>query len=162
MVKNSLTIKVLVILAITLTCTLTSMGIVTMWLQYKSTMNLQIKNAGNLTSVMIKDIQEYMLRGDSKEVMTYIDDAKKRGFVRDLKIFNDKGSEAGSATGAAVNPHISEALKSGAEVRFTSVENGIHTLTIAECQYILAGYYFHLFLVGQVLRFNDRQYLYSF
>ncbi len=132
MLKNTLTVKVLAILGITLTCTLVSLGIVTMWLQHNSTMNLQIHNASNLTSLIIKDIQEYMLRGDAKDAMRYIDEAKKKHFVRDLKIFNEQGKEAMAADGtSAPNSHIKEALQSGKEVRFTTVENGIHTLTIA-------------------------------
>ena len=132
MPKNTLTVKVLAILGITLTCTLVSLGIVTMWLQYNSTMNLQKKNADNITSIIIKDIQEYMLRGDAKEVFRYIDEAKKNNFVRDLKIFNDAGKEAGAGGGgSAPNALIMQALQSGKEVRFTSVENGVHTLTTA-------------------------------
>ena len=130
MLNNSLTTKVLSILGVILTVTLVSMGAVTMWLQYHATMELQTKNAGNLTAIIIKDIQEYMLRGDAKEVVRYIDETKKRAFVRDLKIYNDQGKEAGAAGGGS-DPHISQALQSGKEVRFASLENGIHQMTIA-------------------------------
>lgn len=132
MLKNSLTLKVLAILGITLTCTLVSLGIITMWLQYNSTMKLATNSAEDITTLVIKDIQEYMLRGDSKEVVRYIGDTKKNKFIIDLKIFDSKGNEKGTTvSGAAPDSHINEAFRSGKEVRFTSVEKGIHTLTIA-------------------------------
>jgi methyl-accepting chemotaxis protein len=131
MFKNTLTSKVLAILGITLTCALVSMGMVTMWLQYKSTMNLQVKNASNVTSIIIKDIQEYMLRGDAKEVARYIQDAKRNRFVRDLKIFNAEGKEPGATTGSpTANSHMLQALQSGKDIQFTAIDNGIHTLNI--------------------------------
>lgn len=61
--KNTLTFKVLGVLGIFLSCALVTMGVVTMWLQYRSTMDLQTKNASNVTAIIIKDIQDYMMKG---------------------------------------------------------------------------------------------------
>ncbi len=131
MFRLKLTFKVLAILGITLTLGLASMGIIAMWLQYNSTMDLQVKNVLNVTSIIIKDIQDEMMRGEAKEVATYIREAKKNQFVRDLKVFSIDGKEYGTAVAAAPNAHIMQALQNGKSIQFNTIEQGIHTLSIA-------------------------------
>jgi len=130
MEKNTLTFKVLAILGISLSGAFLCMGLVTIWLQYDSSLALQRKNAHTIAGIVVKDIQEYMLRGDAKEVGRYVSEAKSNNFVRDLKIFSADGKQYGAAA-STPDPHILEALRKGQEVRYTTVEGGVHTLNIA-------------------------------
>lgn len=131
MLKNKLTVKVLAILGTTLTIGLVTLGSIAIWLQFKSTMDLQVKNARNVGAIIIRDIDEYMMKGDSKEVRNYIEEAKKKRFLMDLKIFNTEGKEPDSADSAAVNERILQALKSGSSIEFEESDNDIHTLNVA-------------------------------
>ncbi|BCS55870.1 methyl-accepting chemotaxis protein [Geobacter sp. SVR] len=129
--KNTLTFKVLGVLGIFLSCALVTMGVVTMWLQYRSTMDLQTKNASNVTAIIIKDIQDYMMKGDAREIGRYAAEAKKNRFVRDLRIYNTEGKETGATGSSASDPHVMQALQSGKNVSYTAVDGGMHTLSIA-------------------------------
>jgi methyl-accepting chemotaxis protein len=131
MFRKKLAFKVLAILGITLTLGLASMGTIAIWLQYRSTMDLQVKNVTNVTSIIIKDVKDYMMRGEPKEVARYIDEARKNQFVQDLKIFNTDGKESGAVTVVASNAHVMQALQSGKNIRYNSIEHGLHTLSIA-------------------------------
>ena len=131
MLKKKLTVKVLAILAITLTIGFSTLGAVAIWLQFKSTMDLQLKNTRNVGSIIIRDIDEYMMKGDSKEVQSYIKEAKQKQFLMDLKIFDTEGKEPDVTGPVTANAKILEALKSGSTIEFEGRENGIHTMNVA-------------------------------
>lgn len=71
------------------------------------------------------------MKGDSKEVRRYIEEAKQRRFLFDLKIFNAEGKEPDAADSAAANESIVTALKSGRSIESEESDNGIHTLNVA-------------------------------
>lgn len=131
MLKKRLALKILAILGCTLTIGLLTLGSIAIWLQFKSTMDLQLKNTRNVGSIIIRDIDEYMMKGDSKEVRNYIKEAKQKKFLMDVKIFNTEGKEPDVIGQAPANTNILHALNTGTSVESKGVENGIHTLTVA-------------------------------
>ncbi len=131
MFTNKLTGKVLVILAVTLTCGFASLGVIAIWLQSDSTMKLELKNARDIASLIIGDIDEYMMKGDNKEVTRYINKVRENPFIVNLKVFDAKGNESGVGTDATANADILEALRIGGNVETKSLENGKHLLSIA-------------------------------
>ncbi|MSM41389.1 MAG: HAMP domain-containing protein [Geobacter sp.] len=131
MFRKSLALKVLGILGISLSLGFIALGAVSLWLQAKSTTTLQLKNARNVSAIIANDIDEYMMKGDSKLVTKYIDDAKKKKFVLDLKIYNPEGKESEAAKEAQPNKEVVKAIETGKEVETTAVEEGIHVLNLA-------------------------------
>ena len=130
MFSKKLSLKVLAILGISLAVGFTLMGIIATKVQIDSLMAMQEKNSRNTAAIVIKGIQEYMLRGDAKEVARYVSEAKNNRFVHDLKIFNNSGIESGSTTNT-VNPRAMQAIQAGKDLSFSEMENGIHTLALA-------------------------------
>ncbi len=131
MFRKKLTVKVLAILGITLATGFATLGAIAIWLQFNSTLDLQLKNARNVGAIIIRDIDEYMMKGDSKEVRKYIDEAKQKKFLMDLKIFNKEGIEPEVTESGTANKIILSALKSGRSIEFKGSENGIHTMNVA-------------------------------
>ncbi|GFE60465.1 methyl-accepting chemotaxis protein [Geobacter sp. AOG2] len=130
MLRKKLAFKVLVILGISLGCGLAAMMVISIWQQTNSTMKLQLKNTRNLAAIFIRDIDDYMMKGDSKEVNKYIREAKERKLFLDLKIYDEHGKETESKDGAA-QPAIVKALEAGKTIEFKSEENGIKALNLA-------------------------------
>ena len=131
MFRKSITFKVLGILGITLAIGFFSMGLVAIWLQSESTMDLELKNVRYAASAIIADIDEIMMKGDSKETDKYIDKARKSPFLKGLKIYNAEGKEPGSGTSDVANTQVLEALKNGTNTEIKSTVNGMHAVTIA-------------------------------
>jgi methyl-accepting chemotaxis protein len=131
MFTRKLTGKVLIILAITLTCGFASLGVIAIWLQSDSTMKLELKNARDISSLIIGNIDEYMMKGDNKEVDKFINQVRRNPFILNLQVFNADGKESGAGTGAAANSDILAALHEGRNVEARRIENGKHILSIA-------------------------------
>ena len=127
--KTRLAFKVLAILGICLSVGFLTLGGIAGWLQFDSSVDLQLKNTRNMAALLIRDIDEYMMKGDSKEVNQFIAEAKSKKFVLDLKIFDGEGKEADAA--GAVNPAIKEALAAGKSLETRGKANGINTLSLA-------------------------------
>ena len=130
MVKNRLIHKILGIIGITLCVGFAAMGSLALWLEYRATMNLQLKNSRNIAAIIGNEIAEYMMKGDSKEIEKFIGDAKEKRFAIDLKIFDAEGKEPASANGA-VNPDVLKAINSGKPLEVKSKQNGLHILNSA-------------------------------
>ncbi|NVN90869.1 MAG: methyl-accepting chemotaxis protein [Desulfuromonadales bacterium] len=130
MQSKKLVFKVLAILGLTLGCGLATMVVISIVLQSRSTMNLQLKNTHNLAAIFIKGIDEYMMKGDSSQVNSYAEELKKNKFIMDLKIYDEQGKQSESKD-TTVNSSIVTALKTGRSVEFTSEENGVRALNIA-------------------------------
>jgi len=129
--KKSITMKVLGILGITLTVGFLSLGLISIWLQSDATMNLEMKSARSAASVIIGDIDEIMMKGDSNETKKYFERIGKNPFLKGLKIYNAEGKESESKSNPPANPQVIEALKSGRIAELTSTVNGEHLLSIA-------------------------------
>jgi methyl-accepting chemotaxis protein len=127
--KKKLTLKVLVILGATLTFGFVSLGAIAIWLQFTATMDLQMKQARTVAAIIMKDIDEYMMKGDSNEVNRYIREAKEKKFLLNLNIYTAEGKEAES-TNTVVEPLILQALEKGKTLEFEKERNGLHTLNV--------------------------------
>ncbi|SNB44654.1 methyl-accepting chemotaxis protein [Geobacter sp. DSM 9736] len=130
MLKKKLTFKVLAILGATLTIGFVSLGAISIWLQWNATMKLERNQTRNVAAIILKDIDEYMMKGDSKEVSRYIREAKERKFLLDLKITDADGKETEKEAGAPI-PSVKQAFEKGQPVEFETVANGVHTLNMA-------------------------------
>ena len=96
-----------------------------------SAINLALKNSRNLASLIIEDIDVYMMKGDTAEVDKYISQLRKNPFVLDLKVFNEAGKDSKSGDKAASNSQVLKALQDGKNIEERSVVNGMHTMITA-------------------------------
>ncbi|MBI2355303.1 MAG: methyl-accepting chemotaxis protein, partial [Deltaproteobacteria bacterium] len=91
MFKSKLIRKVLAIIGLTLCIGFAGMGLLTIYLQYSSTIELQKKVARQLTDTIAHDILTLMTKGDLKEYEAFVRDIKKRGVVLDIRLYNAEG-----------------------------------------------------------------------
>ncbi|AJE04917.1 chemotaxis protein [Geobacter pickeringii] len=129
--RTKLAFKVLSILGLSLSVGLLTLGGIAGWLQFDSSVALQVKNTHSTAALLSHDIDEYMMKGDSKEVNRFIAEAKGKKFVLDLKIFDAEGKESDAPQGTAANPRIKQALAAGKAVETRGNINGVHTLSLA-------------------------------
>ncbi len=125
--KRKLIYKVLGIISLTLFAGFSAMGIIALWMEYRSIMNLQTANSRNLAAIITKDFTDTMMRGDAREVETYIKDIKEKQFVRDLKIFDIEGKEANTVAKVS-NPDVVKAISAGKLQEQFQKRDGVHTL----------------------------------
>jgi methyl-accepting chemotaxis protein len=125
--KNKLMSKILAIIGGTLFIGINVVGLLAIWLQYQASMELQAKNSRTMSSVIMNEIGEFMMKDDSKAVVNLSKVAKEQKFGFDLKVFNPEGKES-SSSGSPANPEVLKALSTGKVQETRLVENGIHTL----------------------------------
>jgi methyl-accepting chemotaxis protein len=128
---QKLTGKVLLILALTLTCGLVSLGGIAICLQADSSMKLALKNSRNFASLIIDDIDAYMMKGDTNEVDKYINQLRRNPLVLDLKVYNQSGKDSKSVDDSETNAQILKALQEGKNIEVKNVVNGMHVLNTA-------------------------------
>jgi len=127
MLKKKLMYKILAIIGVTLFIGINVVGLLAIWLQYQASMELQAKNSRTMSSVIINEIGEFMMKDDSKGVLNLAKVAKEQKFGFDLKVFNPEGKESASS-GSVADPEVLKALSAGKPLETRQVENGIHTL----------------------------------
>jgi methyl-accepting chemotaxis protein len=127
MFKKKLMHKILAIIGATLFIGINIVGLLALWLQYQSSMNLQEKNSRTMSAVIINEISEFMVKDDSKGVLNLAKSAKEQKFGFDLKVFNNEGKSA-SAPDSPANPEVLKAFAAGKRLETRQVEDGLHTL----------------------------------
>ena len=127
MFKKKLLHKILAIIAITLFIGINIVGLLAIWLQYQASMNLQVKNSRTMSRVIVNEISSFMMKDDSKSVLSLAQVSKEQKFGFDLKVYNGEGKES-SSSGDAPNQEVLKALATGQRIETRQVENGIHTL----------------------------------
>jgi len=125
--KSRLMNKILAIIAISLCIGFAALGSLALWLEYRYSMDLQLKNSRNLTAVFMHNIAEYMMQGDNKLVEKLAAEAKAKGFVLDLKIFDSQGKMAADRTLPA-DARVTSALAAGTPQEIQETIQGTHVL----------------------------------
>ncbi|HTP64051.1 MAG TPA: methyl-accepting chemotaxis protein [Geobacteraceae bacterium] len=125
--KIKLIYKVLGIISVTMFAGFAAMGLLALWIEYRSTMDLQVNNSHNLAAVITRSFTDAMMRGEAREVDTYIREIKEKRFVHDLKVFDVEGKEANSAA-PEINADIVRAISAGKPLERVQNRDGLHTL----------------------------------
>ena len=121
MFRNRLAFKILGIIGITLSIGFAALGATAIWLEYRALTGLEASSARDLSAIIRRDIEEYMMKGDMGVVTRYIDDVRGKGGILDLKIFNATGKPSGSMTADA---EVLAALRSGTRIEKQHLFNG--------------------------------------
>lgn len=127
--KRKLIYKMLGIIGITLCIGFAVMGLSALWLQFHSTMELQVENSRTVAGVIIRDIDEYLMKGETKEVDRYVTEIIDKKFAVDLLLYNKEGKAKGAA--ASKYQKAAEAvLKSGEKGELHESIEGRRILTL--------------------------------
>ena len=128
MFKSSLTRKIVLIIAATLFIGFAGLGILSIYLGYTSTIDLQKKNARQLASTVTHDILNQMTKGDMKVFGSYVAEIKAKGGVAGIRLFNADGKEWGSG---AVSEEMRTAIVAGSPKELSASKEGKRFLDIA-------------------------------
>lgn len=121
MLKSSLSRKIVFIIAATLFIGFAGLGILSIYLGYTATIDLQKKNARQLASTVTHDILNQMTKGDMKDFGGYVAEIKAKGGVAGIQLFNAEGKEWGSG---AVSEEIRAAIASGSPKELAASKQG--------------------------------------
>lgn len=128
MFKSKLARKIIFIIAVTLFVGFAGMGVLSLYLEYTATIDLQKQNARQLVSTVTHDIINQMMKGDMKEFGAYVEDIKRKGGIAGIRIFNAEGKERGSGT---VSDDMRSALTSGVRQEVSAISDGKRVLHLA-------------------------------
>lgn len=128
MPKTSLSRKIVFIIAATLFIGFAGLGILTIYLEYTSTIDLQRKNARLLASTVIHDILNQMTKGDMKDFGGYVAEIKAKGGSTGIRLFNAEGKEWGNGT---VSEEMRAAIASGSTKELSASKEGKRFLDLA-------------------------------
>ncbi|MDD2273622.1 MAG: methyl-accepting chemotaxis protein [Desulfuromonadaceae bacterium] len=128
MFKSSLNRKILLIIAATLCIGFTGLGIISIYLEYTATIDLQRKNARQLASTVTHDLLNQMTKGDMKDFGAYVADIKTKGGVKGIRLFNVDGKEWG---GDSVSEEVRSAIASGSPKELSGNKDGKRFLDLA-------------------------------
>jgi methyl-accepting chemotaxis protein len=129
MIKSSLTRKIIFIIAATLFVGFTCLGVLSIYLEYTATIDLQRKNAHQLTASVTHDLLNQMVKGDMKDFGAYIADIKGKGGIAGIRLFNADGKEWGSAAGTS--EEMRAAIASGSPKELSASKEGKRFLDLA-------------------------------
>jgi len=106
--------KVLGIIAITLCIGFAALGALSIMLEFRATVALQEKNNRTLSAMVLREIDQYLMKGNAKELSSYISQMKAKGFLLDMRIFNAEGKEP-AQMGAPPHAEVLKAFADGKE-----------------------------------------------
>lgn len=128
MFKSSLTRKIVLIIAATLFVGFAGLGVLSIYLEYTATIDLQRKNARLLASTVTHDILNQMTKGDMKQFGGYVAEIKGKGGVAGIRLYNVDGREWGGGEGSA---EMRSAIASGSPRELSASREGKRFLDLA-------------------------------
>jgi len=128
MFQSSLNRKIFLIIAATLFIGFAGLGILSIYLEYTATIDLQKKNARQLASTVIHDILNQKTKGDMKDFEVYVAEIKAKGGVAGIRLFNSDGKQW---VGGAVSEEMRTAIASGSPRELSSSKDGKRFLDLA-------------------------------
>ncbi len=128
--KKKLIYKVLAIIGIILCICFAGMGVTALWLQFRSTIDLQVNNSRTLSGIIIRDLDEYLMRGETKEAAHYLKQIQEQRFAVDVRLFDRKGVDRSGAA-PKYRKEAETALRTGQASELQATEDGRHLLTRA-------------------------------
>lgn len=128
MFKNKLMHKILSIVGINLFIGITIVGCLAIWLQYRSSMDLQAKNSRTMEAVITEEVAAFMMKEDLQSVANLAKVAKEKKFGFDVQVFNKEGKDTASEK---LDRQVADSLASGKRIEVRQVVDGVHVLRSA-------------------------------
>ncbi|MDD2899600.1 MAG: methyl-accepting chemotaxis protein [Desulfuromonadaceae bacterium] len=127
MFKSRLARKIILIIGATLFTGFAGLGILSIYLEYTATINLQKNNARQLASTVTHDILNQMTKGDMKGFGAYVAEIKAKGGIAGIRLFNAEGKEWESGV---VSEDVRAAITAGAPKELSSNSEGKRFLNL--------------------------------
>jgi methyl-accepting chemotaxis protein len=127
-IKSSLARKIIFIIAATLFVGFAGLGMLSIYLEYTSTIDLQKKNARQLASTVTHDILNQMTKGDMKDFGVYVNEIKAKGGVAGIKLYNTDGKEW---SGGETSEEMCAAISAGVPRELSASREGKRFLDLA-------------------------------
>jgi len=128
MIRTSLTAKVLIAIAVTLTVCFACLGILSLYLSYNSMLDLQRTSARQSAASVIQELTELKMRGDFDVFNKYVEDVIKRGGALKIQLFKSDGKEYGGQDSSEL---IRKAVATGAQQEENVTIDGKSALRLA-------------------------------
>jgi len=128
MIRTSLTAKVLIAIAVTLTVCFACLGILSLYLSYNSMLDLQRTSARQSAASVIQELTELKMRGDFDVFNKYVEDVIKRGGALKIQLFKYDGKEYGGQDSSEL---IRKAVATGAQQEENVTIDGKSALRLA-------------------------------
>ena len=129
MFKSKLTRKILTIIGGILCIGFAGLGVLSIYLEWSATMDLEKRNARQIAATVSHDILNMMTIGDMKTFGAYVKDIKAKGGILDIRLFNAEGREWGGS--GATSDEVRNALTSGKGIEVLDKKDGNHILSLA-------------------------------
>ncbi|KAA0891317.1 methyl-accepting chemotaxis protein [Oryzomonas rubra] len=129
MFTSKLTRKILTMIGGILCIGFAGLGVLSIYLEYSATMDLEKHNARQIAATVSHDLLNLMTIGDMKNFDTYVKDIKAKGGIQEIRLFNGDGKEWGG--NGAPSEEVRAALKAGKNVERLDTKDGRHLLTLA-------------------------------
>jgi len=130
MIKSKIARKIFTVLIVTMICGFSFLGASSLWFEYHYTMDFATKNARNLAAIIVKGIDNDMMRGNALDVRKHIADIKQSRAVLDVTGYRWDGQAVGESS-PEHDRLIRECLATGKPVEEKATVNGTHALLTA-------------------------------
>ena len=127
MLTSKLSRKFLFIIGTVLCLGFAAMGILAIYLQYRSTMDMHKNNARQLAGAVSHDILNMMTIGGMKDLGSYLTDISGKVGIVDIRLFNADGKEW-QGTGTSISEEVRNAVASSKSLEFMDTIGGKHVL----------------------------------
>ncbi len=129
MLKSSLTRKIVLIIGLTMLTGFTGLGILSIYLEYTATIDLQKINARQLATTVSQGITNQMMLGDMKAFDNYVESLRTKGGIPSIRLFNAEAKERGNGT---VSDEMRNVLASGNTRELAeNKDDGVKMLSLA-------------------------------
>jgi len=128
MFKSKMTRKILTIIGGILCIGFAGLGVLSIYLEWSATMDLEKRNAAQLAATVSHDILNMMANGDMKNFGANVKEIEAKGGILDIRIFSAEGREWGGS--GATSDEVRNALTSGSSKVVFDKKDGKHILSL--------------------------------
>ena len=128
MFKVSLTAKVLIAIAVTLSIGFACLGVLSLYLSYTSMLDLQRHSARQAAANVMHDLIELKMKGDFSVFNKYVDETVKNGGALKIQLFHADGKQY---NGSEASELVKQAVEAGGQKEQNSTIDGKSVLVLA-------------------------------
>ena len=130
MLTSKIARKIFTVLIVTMVSGFFFLGVSSLWFEYHSTMEFATRNARNIATIIVKGIDNDMLRGNARDLQKHFNDIKQSRAVLDLRGYRHDGSAVGTSS-AEDDRLVRACFSTGGAVERRENEGGRHQLVTA-------------------------------
>ena len=130
MVTSKIARKIFTVLIVTMVSGFFFLGVSSLWFEYHSTMGFATKNARNIAAIIVKGIDNDMMRGNAQDLQKHFNDIKQSRAVVDVRGYRHDGRAVGESS-AGDEQLIRQCFEKGEPVERKVSADGSYSLVTA-------------------------------